>query len=204
MRLESLRFPTVTGVRFYGRLMRDALLAAAFLPHILRGAKRCHNSMWKARRERDAAQAELLEARTILSDAVGHNDEPHETLADCARLLMLDCDAEHERAAAAERERDEVSAALAVRNGDIETWMRDAFARQEERDEARVEAERLRAELAEQTTLAHTMEAELRTERIMRANDANRHRGEVARIRAAAAQRVDLARCEGCPWETRP
>lgn len=57
-----------------------------------------------ALRDLAAVRAELAEARTILSEAVGHEDEPGETLADCARLLVLDCDAEHERANAADKE----------------------------------------------------------------------------------------------------
>jgi hypothetical protein len=65
-------------------------------------------------------------------------------------------------------------------------------------------AERLRTELAEQTKLSMTTEAALRTERILRANEMSRHRGEMARVRAENdVLRSDIVKCDGCPWETR-
>ena len=66
-----------------------------------------------AERERDAARDELAAARVVLSEAVGHEDEPHETLAEVAALLVLDCDSEHSRACTAERELAELERELA-------------------------------------------------------------------------------------------
>ena len=67
----------------------------------------------RAERERDAARDELAAARVVLSEAVGHEDEPHETLAEVAALLVLDCDSEHSRACTAERELAELERELA-------------------------------------------------------------------------------------------
>jgi hypothetical protein len=57
-----------------------------------------------------AAESALVEARAVLSRAVGYEDEPTESIEAAARLLTLYCDAEHERARAAEQERDEARA----------------------------------------------------------------------------------------------
>jgi hypothetical protein len=57
----------------------------------------------QAEREVKRLREELADARAVLSEAVCHEDTPNETLADCARLLVLDCDAEHDRAEQSEK-----------------------------------------------------------------------------------------------------
>ncbi len=67
------------------------------------GCGRFEHDTSSTRTECEKLRAELTAARKTLSAAVGHN-EPHETLDQCAALLVLDCDAENERALQAEQE----------------------------------------------------------------------------------------------------